>query len=143
MAHEPVSRRSRWSHMFGRGNSSPKKPDAPPPVLLTSDQAAVAILVAIAVALITASWLASGGLSGGLVNFDAAEPLQAKSRTDINSADWTELAQLPEIGEALAKRIVAWRERHGRFASLEDLDRVPGIGAKTLDRLRPYLRPID
>jgi competence protein ComEA len=78
-----------------------------------------------------------------MVDIDAAEPLQATFQTDINSADWTELMQLPEIGEALAKGIVQSREQDGPFNSHEDLDRVRGIGPKTLERIRPYLRPVE
>lgn len=89
------------------------------------------------------SWLASGGLGGGLVDIDAAAPQEAAFKTDINSADWTELMQLPEIGEALARRIVESRAKDGRFTSHNDLDRVRGIGPKTLERIRPFLRPIE
>ena len=61
---------------------------------------------------------------------------------DVNSATWPELVQLPEVGETLAKRIVEVRAESGPYLDHEDLRRVPGIGPKTLDRIRPYLRPI-
>jgi competence protein ComEA len=77
------------------------------------------------------------------VDIDVAEPLRGTFQIDINSAGWTELAQLPEIGEALANRIIETRERDGPFTSLDDLDRVRGIGPTTLDKIRPFLRPID
>ena len=38
-----------------------------------------------------------------------------------------------------ARAIVAAREAAGSLASLDDLLRVPGIGPRTLERLRPYL----
>lgn len=56
----------------------------------------------------------------------------------INSASAGELQQLPGIGPALAKRIVETRSR-GRFASVEDLLRVPGIGKAKLAKLRDYV----
>jgi competence protein ComEA len=143
MANQPVKRRAIWNRVIGRSDLSPHTSDKQLPLLTRSDQRAVAILVAIALVFITTSWLVSRWDRGGLVDIDNAEPLESKFATDINSADWTELAQLPEIGEALAKRIVEWREREGPFASHDDLDRVPGIGSKTLDRIRPYLQPID
>ncbi len=55
---------------------------------------------------------------------------------DLNRATAAELEKLPGIGPALAARIVAWRETHGPFKSLEDLLAIPGIGPKTLEGLR-------
>jgi competence protein ComEA len=53
------------------------------------------------------------------------------------AADWE---RLPGIGPALAARIVADRAANGPFLTPEGLLRVRGIGPKTLDRLRPFLR---
>ena len=143
MTKRPLNPRSLLNRVIGRSDLSLPMSDKQQSLLTRSDQRAVAILVAIALVFIATSWLVSRWDSGGLVDIDNAEPLEVKFATDINSADWTELAQLPEIGEALAKRIVEWRERQGPFTSYDDLDRVPGIGPKTLDRIRPYLQPID
>ena len=57
---------------------------------------------------------------------------------DINRASEEELQQLPGIGAELARRIVAMR-RIATFRSVEELRRVRGIGAKTLQNLRPYI----
>lgn len=56
----------------------------------------------------------------------------------INSAGVSELQQLPGIGPALAQRIVETR-KGGRFTSVEDLLRVPGIGKAKLAKLRDYV----
>ncbi|MFN5741689.1 MAG: ComEA family DNA-binding protein, partial [Planctomyces sp.] len=48
--------------------------------------------------------------------------------------------QLEGVGPSLASRIVADREVHGPFATIDDLQRVPGIGPATLDRIRASLR---
>jgi competence protein ComEA len=60
-------------------------------------------------------------------------------RVEINSATWVEWMQLEGIGEVLARRIVEDRETRGPFRSIDDLDRVPGLGAKTIAVIRPWL----
>lgn len=62
---------------------------------------------------------------------------------DVNRAEWPELAQLPGIGRVLAQRIVDRRQQAGPFRRVEDLRQVRGLGPKTLDRIRPYLLPLD
>ena len=54
----------------------------------------------------------------------------------LNSATATQLATLPGIGPAKAKAIVESRVRSGPFRRIEDLQRVPGIGPRTVERLR-------
>ncbi len=58
---------------------------------------------------------------------------------NVNSASATELDVLPGVGPATAARIVESRVRQGRFRSLEDLDRVKGLGPKKLEALRPHI----
>lgn len=67
------------------------------------------------------------------------EPLRAGERLDPNTATAAELDRLPQVGPALAARILEWRAAHGRFRSLADLDSVPGIGPSTLARLAPLV----
>ncbi len=55
---------------------------------------------------------------------------------DINQATIQELESLPQVGPALAKRIVDFRETHGAFKSVDDLLKVQGIGEKILAKLR-------
>lgn len=59
---------------------------------------------------------------------------------DINTADASTLAtELNGIGTAKAAAIVAYREANGPFKRLEDLVRVKGVGAKTLEKNRAIL----
>jgi competence protein ComEA len=60
-------------------------------------------------------------------------------RIDLNQATWMELIQLPGVGQALAERIIQYRDDHGPFQSVEELDDVSGIGPKTIEKLRPWL----
>jgi competence protein ComEA len=57
----------------------------------------------------------------------------------VNTATAEELMQVPGIGPAKAKAIIAYREEHGPFQRVEDLLRINGIGEKTLEKLKPYL----
>ena len=54
---------------------------------------------------------------------------------DINVADVRELKLLPRIGPVLAQRIVHDRIQRGKFQSVAELDRVHGIGEKTVERV--------
>lgn len=56
---------------------------------------------------------------------------------DLNRATAAQLAELNGIGPVLADRIVAHREEHGPFETMEDLLDVPGIGEAKLALLRP------
>lgn len=57
---------------------------------------------------------------------------------DVNVAGAEELALLPGVGPSIAKRIVSDRTERGPFASVDELRRVKGIGAATLERVRAF-----
>lgn len=59
---------------------------------------------------------------------------------NINTAGAAEFRLLPAIGAVLAERIEQDRDANGPFASINDLQRVRGIGAKVLERIRPGVR---
>ncbi|MFQ5690859.1 MAG: ComEA family DNA-binding protein [Gemmatimonadota bacterium] len=61
------------------------------------------------------------------------------ARLDLNRADTLQLQALPGIGPARARAIVRTRRRLGRFDSVEELTAVPGIGPRTLARLRHFV----
>ena len=58
---------------------------------------------------------------------------------NINTASAEELQTLPNIGIQMAQKIVDYRTQHGKFASVDALQNVKGIGAKTLEKLRPFV----
>lgn len=61
------------------------------------------------------------------------------SRININTASQAELESLPHIGEAMAARIIAYREAHGPFERIEAITEVSGIGEQTLADLRELI----
>jgi len=54
-------------------------------------------------------------------------------KVNINTASVEQLAKLNRIGPKYAERIVEFREKNGRFQTVEDIMKVPGIGPKTLE----------
>lgn len=59
--------------------------------------------------------------------------IAAAESVNINSADAKALASLKGVGPAKAAAIIADRDANGPFASVEELDRVRGIGQKTIE----------
>jgi competence protein ComEA len=73
-------------------------------------------------------------------------PVQLPSRfsgiaekVNVNVADATVLETLPGVGPVLAQRIVAYRQEHGRFARIDDILEVSGIGQQTFEALRDLI----
>jgi competence protein ComEA len=67
---------------------------------------------------------------------EEAPPAEGSTPVNVNTADYESLVALPGIGPALAQRIIAYREEHGPFASVEELQEVQGIGPRNLDEFR-------
>lgn len=111
------------------------------PILRRLDQATVALCVLAALGCMVSYWLVYGGHQGRLIDIDRASASDIRFQIDLNHADWPEIAQLPGIGETLARRIIESRQRHGPFQDVNDLARVSGIGPKKIQRIRPFLLP--
>jgi competence protein ComEA len=75
---------------------------------------------------------------GTLTNTPSKKAEGLTGRVDINRASQEQLQQLPGIGPEMARRIVETR-RSAPFRTVNELRRVRGIGAKTLEKLRPYV----
>lgn len=73
----------------------------------------------------------SGGASSGPT---------AQGALDLNRANQAQLEELPEVGPVTAQAILAWRQEHGRFTRIEELQEVDGIGPKTYGQIAPHVR---
>ena len=58
---------------------------------------------------------------------------------NINKADETELQTLPGIGASLASRIVEYRKQNGKFANIEDIKNVSGIGDSKFSNIKDLI----
>lgn len=61
-------------------------------------------------------------------------------RVSLNQGAAADFDALPGVGPVLAARIVAWRDTHRRFTSIDQLQEVPGIGAKVFADLKGLVR---
>lgn len=94
--------------------------------------------------LIITAFIASGLAFVGITNamarthhkttVKAVQPVA--DQVDLNRADVQTLADLKGIGEKKAEAIVAYRQQHGAFDSIDDLTNVKGIGTKIIARLQ-------
>ena len=103
------------------------------------------VLLTTAALLITRFWQPAQRLGGyDVVDAKAVHRLQSSSLAgsrllvDVNSADVEQLQGIKGVGPALAEAIVKHRSENGLFASVDDLIEVRGIGAASLERMRPY-----
>jgi competence protein ComEA len=68
------------------------------------------------------------------------QPADPDPRIDVNTATSEQLQTLNGVGPVTAQKILDYRSSHGVFSSVDDLLDVPGIGPKTLEKLKPNLR---
>lgn len=63
----------------------------------------------------------------------------ASPSLDLNRAERAQLVQLFGVGDNLAGRIEAYRAEHHGFRTVDELRNVPGVGARMLEKLRPFV----
>jgi competence protein ComEA len=70
---------------------------------------------------------------------ESGGPSAPATLVNLNTATETELDTLPDVGPVTAASILAWRDQHGGFTSVDELLEVDGIGDVTLGKLAPYV----
>lgn len=125
-----------WSEKTPWVPTGPERPLSlpvpPAPAWPRSAQVATVVILMFALGLL-------GWHAYGLQSWGSRPTTLEPTRLDLNRADRTQLLQLPGVGEGVAQRIVAYRLEHGGFRSVEELRRVKGVGAATMEVLRPLV----
>jgi len=78
-------------------------------------------------------------ISAGPGKIDVEKIAKEKGLIKINTAVAADFARLPGIGQALAQRIVDYRDKNGVFFVKEDLKKVRGIGEKKYEAIKDYI----
>ena len=71
---------------------------------------------------------------------ETAQETESDGRVNINTADAEELKTLPGIGEAKADSIIAYREKNGAFAVIEDIKNIEGIKDGVFAKLEDHIK---
>ncbi len=70
-----------------------------------------------------------------VIAFFAASSV-AFAKLDVNTATQAELEAIKDLGAVKAKAIIDYREKHGAFKVIKDLEKVPGLDATTVKKIR-------
>ncbi len=97
----------------------------------------IAILFASLFLIVSASAATKTAGSSKVKNLVSSQTVSAK--VNINTSDASALEAVNGIGPKKAEAIVAYRQENGKFASIEDLTKVKGIGEKRLEKISQYL----
>ena len=103
------------------------------------DRRVMTILMSVLLLWLTVEWIVAATRRPDPLLLQRGPEFQAHFRVDVNDSIWVDWMQLEGIGPSLAQRIIADRDINGRFTSIEDVGRVPGIGPASLARMRPWL----
>ena len=79
-------------------------------------------------------------LRDSLKKYTFVAPGFATLAVNVNTATFDEMYLHPYIGKPKARLIVAYRQQHGPFRSIEDLKKVPVLKPEEVEKMRPYLR---
>ncbi|HET8579133.1 MAG TPA: helix-hairpin-helix domain-containing protein [Methylomirabilota bacterium] len=88
------------------------------------------------------AWCLAGGVAAGTEEKPAKgeshasgrAAVKAGAKVNINEASKSELMKLEGVGASAAQKIIAYREAHGPFKRVHDLEKVEGVGKAVLDK---------
>ena len=70
----------------------------------------------------------------------ASTSSNSNGKININTANETELDSLPGIGPAKALEIIKYREKNGRFKSIEEIKNIKGVGEASFEKLKDSIK---
>ncbi|MBL4883682.1 MAG: helix-hairpin-helix domain-containing protein [Planctomycetaceae bacterium] len=107
--------------------------------LTRSDQKIVAAICLFLLVWAGGRWIDLSHWGREEIEIHRIDSVETTYLVDVNTSNWLEFSMLEGIGEVLAKRIVDYRDEHGDFATVQELQDVKGIGKKTFARILPHL----
>ena len=84
-------------------------------------------------------YIMSGSGNNVIVQAVIEDEKGGNAKVNINTATQNELENLPGVGEAIASRIVEYRQQNGKFDKIEDLQNVKGIGDAKFNNIKEYV----
>ena len=99
-----------------------------------------AVLLVLAAVIVCGSVINTFLKKNPRVDQSISSPQRFVFKTNINTASFDELVRVPYIGEKSAQAVITYRRDKGKFRTLDDLNKVPGIFWKNYVKMRPYLK---
>ena len=101
---------------------------------MLSDQQRFFLILLILILIGFATYIPFAGIEG------KRETGAVEMRIDLNEAEEAELSLLPGVGPTLAKRIIQYRSENGKFNTIDEIQKINGIGEKKSAKIIPYLK---
>lgn len=79
------------------------------------------------------------GSEQGTAGSISSNTSSGNGKVNINKATASELTNIPGVGQSTAEKIVAYREENGKFSSIEDIQKVSGIGSAKYQNIKDYI----
>jgi len=70
---------------------------------------------------------------------DSSNQKNQNGKVNINKATVSELTNVPGIGASTAEKIIAYRDKNGKFKTIEDIKNVSGIGQNKYENIKDHI----